>query len=451
MSAKTILTVDLGYGDAGKGSIVDWLTSRYNAKLVVRFNGGAQAAHNVVMPDGRHHTFAQFGSGSFHGTPTYLSRFVLVTPENLLNEARHLEELGVDTSGMMFIHKDAPITTPFHKAANRIKEIIRSDGKQDKRHGSCGMGIGETATDVKLLKEKMLYLRDLSDIAITHDKLTAIQANKREEIGKILPLHLHENEIVAREWHILTSWKVIPQILATYQSFLRQISIDDGSLLSHQLASDGTVIFEAAQGVLLDEEYAFFPYATHSKTTLTNACAVLKEASYSGQPYRLGITRAYSVRHGAGPMITECDEVGAIEDHNSTNPWQRHFRSGWFDAVATRYAIRATGGIDGIALTCLDKISKLKVLKIANQYQNDNFDEKFFDYTDRLVQNIRVLEEPNLQHQHELTQQIMRSKPVYTEIELAGLQKSIEDSTGVPLVAESSGMTSDDKVSLLPF
>ncbi len=156
-----VIVVDLGYGDAGKGTIVDWLCARAadaaraagNAsdrpvQAVVRFNGGAQAAHHVLARGTRQraraHPFAQFGSGTFTpGTRTFLSRFMLVDPLALVAEAEHLSELGVrDPFGLVAIDRDALLTTPYHRAANQAREAARGDG----RHGSCGLGIGETAS-----------------------------------------------------------------------------------------------------------------------------------------------------------------------------------------------------------------------------------------------------------------------------------------------------------------
>ena len=147
----SIIVVDLGYGDAGKGTVADWLCSPASGRqisTVIRFNGGAQAAHNVVTADGRHHTFAQFGSGSFTpGVRTHLSRFVLVDPLALAAEAAHLAAAGVgDALDRLTIDRDALLTTPYHRAANRAREIARGPG----RHCSCGMGIGETARYVSL-------------------------------------------------------------------------------------------------------------------------------------------------------------------------------------------------------------------------------------------------------------------------------------------------------------
>ncbi|WP_280342182.1 adenylosuccinate synthetase, partial [Nocardia neocaledoniensis] len=139
-----LVVVDLGFGDAGKGATVDWLCAPeadLGVAAVVRFNGGAQAAHNVVA-DGRHHTFAQFGAGTFHGVPTLLSRHMLVEPMALAAESERLAALGVrDPLGLLAIDGRALLTTPIHIAANRARE----DARGSSRHGSCGRGIGETA------------------------------------------------------------------------------------------------------------------------------------------------------------------------------------------------------------------------------------------------------------------------------------------------------------------
>ena len=145
MGGRHYIVCGLGFGDEGKGSVVDFLCSPRlpsPARTVIRFNGGAQAAHNVLTADGRHHTFAQFGSGSFTpGVRTHLSRFVLVDPLALAAEAAHLASAGVpDALDRLTVERDALLVTPYHQAANQTREAAR--GRD--RHGSCGMGIGET-------------------------------------------------------------------------------------------------------------------------------------------------------------------------------------------------------------------------------------------------------------------------------------------------------------------
>ena len=132
-----IAVVDLGFGDSGKGTITDYLTRAHQAHTVIRFNGGAQAAHNVITPDGRHHTFAQFGSGTFSaGVRTYLSRFVVIEPYAMVNEEAHLRQRGVtDAFDRLLVDRDALVISPFQSAANRLRELARGAD----RHGSCGV------------------------------------------------------------------------------------------------------------------------------------------------------------------------------------------------------------------------------------------------------------------------------------------------------------------------
>src|SRR3954449_8277814 len=129
-SPRAILVVDLAYGDCGKGTVVDFLTRHTNAHTVVRFNGGPQAAHNVVTPGGRHHTFSQFGAGTLVPVVrTLLSRFVLIEPYALRNEAAHLAKVGAaDALSRLWVDRRCPVIAPPHQAANRLRELARGAG-----------------------------------------------------------------------------------------------------------------------------------------------------------------------------------------------------------------------------------------------------------------------------------------------------------------------------------
>src|SRR5579862_8351378 len=136
---QAILITDLGFGDSGKGTLIDALARRQNARMVVRFNGGAQAGHTVVEAGGRQHVFHQFGSGTLlPGVETYLSRFVLFNPLALFWEEQSLRGLGVtDAYQRLYVDERALLTTPYHVLANRLREYARGA----RRHGSCGLGI----------------------------------------------------------------------------------------------------------------------------------------------------------------------------------------------------------------------------------------------------------------------------------------------------------------------
>ena len=157
------IVTDLGFGDAGKGTVVDYLARQAMGAVIVRFNGGAQAAHNVHTADGKHHTFSQFGSGMLvPGTRTFLSHHVLFDPFALQNEAAALAKIvSGDPLTRVMVDGGALTVTPFQKAANRVRESLRGQG----RHGSVGMGIGETMADMLTFPELAVYAHDLRDPA----------------------------------------------------------------------------------------------------------------------------------------------------------------------------------------------------------------------------------------------------------------------------------------------
>lgn len=262
-----VIVTDLGYGDAGKGTVVDWLCAQGPVQAVVRFNGGAQAAHNVVLPDGRHHTFAQFGSGTLRGVPTHLSRFMVVDPLALASEAAHLTALGVpDPFGLLTVDRDALLATPYHVAAGRARESARGAG----RHGSCGMGVGETMSYALGHPGLGPTAGDCENPALLTRKLHAL----REALGVAGP--------------------PVEDCVAAFRAFAERVILVDSSF-TKALLRGHPVVFEGAQGVLLDEWHGFHPYTTWSTTTFANALALL-----DGVPaVRLGVLRTFTP--GTGP------------------------------------------------------------------------------------------------------------------------------------------------------
>ena len=324
-----VAVVDLGYGDAGKGTVVDALCASGPVTAVIRFNGGAQAAHNVVTPAGRHHTFAQFGSGTFHGVPTHLSRFVVVDPLALAAEAAALG----NPFHLLTVDGDALLATPWHRAANRACERRRGAA----RHGSCGMGIGQT----------MAYALSHADAPRVADvlsprRLRARLAAVRDELGPLDAPPLDD-------------------VVDAFLAFGRAVSIVDSGHLDRLLAR-GRCVFEGAQGVLLDEWRGWHPYTTWSGTTFANVAEVCPSF------VRLGVVRTYTTRHGAGPFVTEAP-LRLPEAHNGAGEWQGAFRVGHFDAVAHRYAVEVSGGVDALAITHLDAPAREPALRICTSYE----------------------------------------------------------------------------------
>jgi adenylosuccinate synthase len=322
----------LAFGDEGKGTVVDYLCSTQDVCAVVRFNGGAQAAHNVVRPDGRHHTFAQFGSGTFvPRVKTHLSRFMMVNPGNLLRENAHLVELGVvDALERLTVDEDCLITTDLHRTGNQVREQRRGVG----RHGSCGLGIGETQEFALRYPQWALRAKHLADRGQTLLRLRLLR-NYYKSVHGIPPMS--------------DGWlELVGDSLVKDGAHFRVVS---GDYLGELLGS-GTCVFEGAQGVLLDQDKGYNPYTTWSKTTFENAETLLAEHGEQGR--RIGVTRSYFTRHGPGPFVTEGPVDVGVEAHNGFGEWQGAWRTGNLDLVAVQYAVEACGGVDEVIVTHLD-------------------------------------------------------------------------------------------------
>lgn len=350
--SRAIVAVGLGFGDEGKGSVVDALTRRHHSTLTVRFNGGAQAAHNVVLPDATHHTFAQFGSGTLAGARTHLSRFMLVNPMTMLNEAAHLESLGIaDPLSLVTIDREALVTTPMHMGLNRLRELALGEG----RHGSCGMGIGETVDFANHHPGVAIHARDLLTPHILQRKLrylaeycNAVGVSLAVATGRPRPPGFHE------AWDMLAA--SFEDMSRPMFALAERAQIVDRTWLLGAMA-ETTTIFEGAQGVLLDEKHGFAPHTTWSNCTFDNAKELLED--FCGEVIALGITRAFMTRHGAGPFPTEMPKWGPLvaHDHNVAGPWQGALRVGALDLPLLRYAIGVIDGIDELCVTNLDRWS----------------------------------------------------------------------------------------------
>jgi adenylosuccinate synthase len=339
-----VVVVGLGFGDEGKGAVVDALCADGSVSSVVRFNGGAQAAHNVVV-GGSHHTFSQFGSGTLSGTPTLLSRYVLVEPIALAAEARALAALGVaDPLSLLSVDQDALLTTPIHVAANRARE----DARGVDRHGSCGKGIGETVW------YSLVAANGPAVGSVFEGQRVPGRAGSPPTVGDCGDPALLRRKLdaLARYYSPLDGFPSVGSMVALYREFAAAVRIVSGDEVGRR-ASEGRLVFEGAQGVLLDQWRGFHPHTTWSTVTPDNARALL--AAVGQRASVLGVTRTYQTRHGAGPLPTEDVSVRYPELHNGTGHYQGAWRTGHLDAVLLRYAVAACGGIDGLAVTHLDR------------------------------------------------------------------------------------------------
>lgn len=413
--AHAVMVVGLGWGDEGKGSIVDYLTKRDGAKLVVRYNGGAQAAHNVVLPDGRHHTFSQWGSGSFHGAHTYLSKHVIVNPFAMENEARALA-MNIDDDPWELMHVDTRclVTTPFHVTANRIKEMKR--GRT--RHGSCGMGVGETVGHALQWPGDELRVGDIARLAL--DELFT----KLERIAVQLEVpHAASGVDVVEIADRMQRW--YRERLARTRDSL----VTSDVWFADWLGEPGdTVIFEGAQGVLLDQTHGFPPHHTWSDCTLANALELVGDNAESVT--RIGVLRSYATRHGAGPLPTEHGPLH-FDNHNSFNEWQGPWRIGDFDVPLTRYAAQVCP-VDQIALTHVDRLPATSSVCVR--------------YADRSHEPTSE-RSPTLDRQARVGEALVRAEPVYERMGGDTFASMVERVGEAPVSLLSAGPTFLDKCS----
>jgi len=323
----------LGFGDEGKGMTVEALCRRDNIKVVVRHNGGGQAAHNVCQKDGRHHTFSQFGSNSFmDGAITILSKYMIVNPSSFLVEQ---EVLAAKTNlPQVFIDERSLVTTPFHVQLNRLREAARGVAK----HGTTGMGISETVLDSLAYPKEVIRMEDLLSFSTIVKKLHECRDRLMVEAerfgGKPNFDRIDITKVVQRFW-----------------DFSNNVTI--GSKGIQKIMAKGPVVFEGAQGVLLDQDFGFHPHTTWSKTTPHNAWEICKEFGIEA-PKVVGVTRVYATRHGEGPFPTERYDLDFPEIHNAGDGFAGQFRVGHLDIGLLNYANQCCGGIDYLAVNHID-------------------------------------------------------------------------------------------------
>ena len=416
---KAFTVIDLGYGDSGKGAITDLLVRKTGARMVVRHSGGAQCSHNVVTPGGVHHAFHQFGSGTLAGAATLLSRFVIVNPITFLWESDELHEKSPEQP--VYVDENCLVTLPHHVALNRYREHLRGIN----RHGSCGMGIGETVSYALAYPATALRVQDIEK----PDFLLRVHAVVQDLSVIVTDVSGVQTSATDR---ILACFQVkdLHPLVDTFREFTRRVKVVSSSQAA-ELISVGDSIFEGSQGVLIDGDYGFHPYTTWADTTLRNANALAVEAGV--RTANIGVTRTYMARHGPGPVVTEVD-LSARELHNVTNDWQGPMRTGWFDAVALKYALAVVGGrIDWLAVTHVDALRP-----------NWRAGVRYFD-GDSQDFPIQILNPLDLQAREQQTERLWGARAVYsTPIAPADVVQYISSALELPVGITMGGPRATD-------
>ncbi len=353
-----VAVIGTQWGDEGKGKIVDWLSER--ADIVVRFQGGHNAGHTLVI-DRKEYKLSILPSGIVRtGKLSIIGNGTVVDPFHLLSEIKYLQDQGINISSKnLLLSETATLILPIHAKVDKARELLRGLSKI----GTTGRGIGPAYEDK--IARRALRIGDLSDYGILEEKIEQIVSWHNiflKEVG--------EDEVSARSI-IEQLMPIIPEILS--------FSGRSWEVLAHAHLNGKRILFEGAQGVMLDIDHGTYPFVTSSNTVAAQA-ATGSGTGPSNIHFTLGITKAYTTRVGEGPFPTE----EFLEDGRRMGEKGREFgtvtgrkrRCGWFDAVMVRQA-GLMAGITGIALTKLDVLDGFEILKICIGYEVDG---KRIDY-----------------------------------------------------------------------
>ena len=359
LSGHNVVVVGTQWGDEGKGKVVDWLTD--HAQGVVRFQGGHNAGHTLVIK-GVKTALQLIPSGIMReGVKCYIGNGVVVDPVHLLSEIERLEKIGLEVRSRLVISESCPLILPFHVEVDKAREALRESSGAGKI-GTTGKGIGPAYEDK--VARRALRVQDLKHpqrfAAKLRDLLTVHNAALQGLLGA-QPL----------------AFEPIYQQAMGLADQLRPMMGDVGYLIHQANRNGANILFEGAQGTLLDIDHGTYPYVTSSNCVAGNAAA----GSGVGPDqlhYILGITKAYTTRVGSGPFPTELDidDPASVGHHLSTVGQERGTvtgrarRCGWLDAAALKRSI-IINGVSGLCITKLDVLDGLPEIKVCTGYELD--------------------------------------------------------------------------------
>ena len=355
---QSVVVIGSQWGDEGKGKVVDWLSER--ADVIVRFQGGHNAGHTLVI-DGVTYKLSLLPSGVVRGGKvSIIGNGVVIDPWALFMEIDKIRGQGVTiTPDSLKIAENACLILPIHPKRDAAAEALRGAGKI----GTTGRGIGPAYEDK--VGRRAIRVCDLSNMALVEEKLKAMLAH-------------HNAILVAAGEPAMKVEEILPS-LKEIAAKLLPFATPVWRLLEQYRKEGKRILFEGAQGTMLDVDYGTYPYVT-SSNTLAGAATIGSGTGMNSIGYVLGITKAYTTRVGSGPFPTELnDNIGqrlGERGHEFGTVTGRKRRSGRIDAVMVRQPV-VTGGITGIALTKLDVLDGLSELKLCVGYEIDG---KAYDY-----------------------------------------------------------------------
>jgi adenylosuccinate synthase len=458
MTQKVYCVTDLGPGDGGKGGVNHKLACLLKPHHFL-LDGAACGSHGAKSSRGFGCNFSQWSSGTLEGIKTFLTARFVANPLDLFVEAKEIRfQAGIpEPWKLLKIDERVLCATPWHGIASRLKELAR--GK--KPRGTVGTGVGEAYRYAERLPDLAVYAGNLGDRNL-RERLATIRNQIIYDLEATLQSKfLPEDQTEAHhELALLADERLLDYTVEKFNESSRLATIVPHDYLGQViLPRNGTVVVERSHGILTDRYAGFHPHTSARRTLPQLTTDLLRAAGYSGQIINLGVTRAYAVRHGAGPMPT-ADE-GMSEkllpgSHKQENRYQGKIRVGALDLPLLRYAIAASGPttFDGLAITWFDQIRANSEWHLCHRYQSGT-DETYFTSTgDPKVQHGEDIAQ--LAYQEALGQSLAQCTP---DIETQRLNpnesneqlfdrcaSTLRETLGVPVRMVSFGPTELDKI-----
>ena len=422
--AKSLVVIGAQWGDEGKGKIIDILTEK--ADLVVRFQGGHNAGHTLVI-DGEKTVLHLIPSGIFNDAKCLIGNGVVLHLPTIIKEIEYLESKGIDVQSKLMISSQCPLILPSHIAIDEARE--KSLGKN--AIGTTGRGIGPVYEDK--VARRAVHVMDLFEEDLFRSKLTSLTAYHNFLLEKLYESEGTDLEGTYKDW-------------MNHFNKIKNLIVDSSEIVNNLKSQGSNILFEGAQGSMLDIDQGTYPFVT-SSNTLSGAASLGSGSGPLDIDGVLGITKAYATRVGSGPFPTEIDDdygkhmakVG-VEFGATTG---RPRRCGWLDLVALRKAVNINS-ISHLCITKIDVLDGLDKILVAEEYK---IDDKSYDTLPAMSQNRFDSIVPNYTEYKGWSGTTYGLKSFdQLPVEAQTLIKGIEDSIGIPVSLISTGPDRNDMI-----
>ena len=422
--AKSLVVIGAQWGDEGKGKIIDILTEK--ADLVVRFQGGHNAGHTLVI-DGEKTVLHLIPSGIFNDAKCLIGNGVVLHLPTIIKEIEYLESKGIDVQSKLMISSQCPLILPSHIAIDEARE--KSLGKN--AIGTTGRGIGPVYEDK--VARRAVHVMDLFEVDLFRSKLTSLTTYHNFLLEKLYESEGTDLEGTYKDW-------------MNHFNKIKNLIVDSSEIVNNLKSQGSNILFEGAQGSMLDIDQGTYPFVT-SSNTLSGAASLGSGSGPLDIDGVLGITKAYATRVGSGPFPTEIeDDYGkhmakvGVEFGATTG---RPRRCGWLDLVALRKAVNINS-ISHLCITKIDVLDGLDKILVAEEYK---IDDKSYDTLPAMSQKRFDSIVPNYTEYKGWSGTTYGLKSFdQLPVETQTLIKGIEDSIGIPVSLISTGPDRNDMI-----